>query len=140
MTGIASALGLQPAPQHPSFHWWQGASGEWWITSVYPLGVTFHDMPAVYVMVRRRPDGLCEPIYIGESENCTERMKEHIQSGRMINAAVLGANELHVHLLAISKHERLAVETDLRRGHWTPLNQQPGGLFALTGLPIPKHR
>lgn len=87
-TGIASALGLQPAP-HSSFHWWQGASGEWWITSVYPLGITFHAMPAVYVMVRRQPNGQRDPIYIGETENCTERMKQHAQGGKMIQAALL---------------------------------------------------
>jgi hypothetical protein len=35
-----------------------------------------------------------------------------------------------VHLLAVSKGERLRIETDLRNGHRTPLNEQP----SLAGL------
>lgn len=124
----------------PRFHWWQGRSGYWWITSVYPLSVSFNEVSAVYVMARRHIDGRCEPIYIGETENCGGRMRQHAQSGKMMQAALLGANELHIHFLATSNQERLTAETDIRHAHWTPLNQQPGGLFAVTGLPLPKHR
>ncbi len=34
-------------------------------------------------------------------------------------------SEVHVHFSAGSRAERLDIETDLRRGHRTPLNYQP---------------
>ena len=103
------------------YHWWQGASGWWHIHTVFRLA----DWPSYrnvnYVFVRRDRYGDCLPIYIGETGDMRTRMPDH---EKLPAAFDLGANEIHVHLLANSIAHRIAVETDLRRGHWTPLNWQ----------------
>ncbi|MEI5680651.1 MULTISPECIES: hypothetical protein [unclassified Mesorhizobium] len=119
--------------QNPRFHWWQGSSGYWWIATVLPLGIPALVGPAVYVMVRRDTFGQTMPLYIGQTGNLSDRMAEHLPT-KLASALALGGNELHVHLLTQTSDERFAAENDLRRGHWTPLNQQPGGLFGLRGL------
>jgi len=138
VTGIA---GLPPqanylAAAKPRFHHWQGASGRWWITTVYPLLASHIDLPAVYLMVRRDVNGLAHPLYIGQTSNTARRMNEH-QSDKIWQATVLGGSELHLHFRAEREWERFAIETDLRNGHHAPLNRQDtavaSGLFGLLG-------
>jgi hypothetical protein len=77
-----------------------------------------------------------EPFYIGESGDFNKELRSH---SKLWPAQLLGATEVHIHLLAMSVSQRLDIETDLRRRHWTPLNYQPtpaplpaiGGLGAL---------
>lgn len=92
---------------------------------------------AVYAYVRRTSDGKCEPLYIGQAENAAQRWRDHLNDGLHRQALGLGANELHIHLLATTKEMRLNVETDLRRNWPTPLNRQGSPAYAknaLTGL------
>jgi hypothetical protein len=74
-----------------------------------------------------------EPFYFGESGNFVKELASH---PKLWPAQSLGATEVHIRLSAKSRSERLDIETDLRRGHWTPLNYQPtpAPLPALTGL------
>jgi hypothetical protein len=52
-------------------------------------------------------------------------MREH----EKFDAALrLGANELHVHSLARSTLDLFKIETDLRNGHATLINEQPSML------------
>ena len=121
------------------FHWWQGISGQWYVHTVYP----FEGLPDIgscnYILVRRRFDYRAEALYIGQKGD-TDRFSRH---EKFEPARRLGASEVHIHLLADSRQQRFEVETDLRNGHPTPLNEQPsaatslgfGSLgFALAGL------
>lgn len=131
--GIAGLLS-SPSPATPEFFWWQGASGRSWITTIFPICYTGIYLSSVYVMVRRNPDGSRVPLYIGQTDNTERRMSEHARS-KLFAAMILGGNELHLHFLADTERERLAIETDLRHGHATPLNQQlGGGLMGLASL------
>ena len=131
MSNSAIIQVLMSTPSAPApHHWWQGASGRWWITTIFPLTIPSFSAGCVYVMARRMPDGQRVPMYIGQTEDSRERMREHL-SNKMLLAAVLGANELHLHFLATTKDQRLAVETDLRNGHLTALNSQSTGLASL---------
>jgi len=116
-------------------YWWQGASGRWYIHTVYPI----HAIPGFkacnYIFARPRFDGTREPFYIGQSGEFDERLDRHEKLGP---ALWLGATEIHVHLLAQSRQERLNIETDLRHGHVTPLNEQPTSpLRTLADLLLP---
>ncbi|XKM39551.1 GIY-YIG nuclease family protein [Rhizobium ruizarguesonis] len=138
-TGI---FGLLAAPSHDQFHHWQGHSGQWWITTVFPLFSSHITGPSVYVMVRRDDAGRAYPLYIGQTSDTARRMEEHLHD-KVLQAIRLGGNELHVHLLAKPEAERFAIETDLRNGHNAPLNRQHsaavfGGLFGLGAAQIEK--
>ena len=79
------------------------------------------------------------PLYIGESGEFDERLDRHEKLGQALR---LGATEIHIHLLAQSRQERVNVETDLRHAHTTPLNGQPTPhrrFYFLGRLPLYSH-
>ncbi|MBX4967198.1 hypothetical protein [Rhizobium binae] len=140
-TGIFGLLLQPPAPQ-PQHWYWQGSSGNWWITTIYPLVGSHVELSSVYVMVRRDPDGRRHPLYIGQTSDTSRRMDEHDRD-KLRQAVLLGGNELHLHFLAQNERERFAVETDLRNGQNAPLNRQDspavfGGLFGLGAAYVEK--
>ncbi|MGO4354216.1 GIY-YIG nuclease family protein [Rhizobium sp. RAF36] len=122
-TGIFGLLGQLNSSPEPHFHHWQGASGQWWITTVFPLLASHIDQSSVYVMVRREANGMARPLYIGQTSDTARRMDEHLND-KIWQAMNLGGNELHLHFLAKTEQERFAIETDIRNGHETPLNRQ----------------
>ncbi len=95
----------------PRFHFWTGASGKRYVHTVYslfdcpPLGI------ASYVLVRRANKTERKVLAIGRvsHEHATLNLADIRQ-----RAATLGADEVHVHLLAASVSECQAVEVDLR--------------------------
>lgn len=132
-TGIFGLL--TPSPPQQQFCYWQGASGNWWITTIYPLVAAHLDLSSVYVMVRRDTNGVRHPLYIGQTSNTGRRMDEHLPD-KLRQAVLLGGNELHLHFLAESERERFDIETELVKQHNPPLNRQSnasalGGLFGL---------
>lgn len=116
-------------------HWWQGSSGSWYIHTIYPINSVLDFKACNYIFARPRFDGTREPFYIGQSGEFDQRLARHEKLGAAIR---LGATEVHIHFLARSQQERLDIETDLRRGHVTPLNAQPTpALPFLPSLPLP---
>jgi hypothetical protein len=95
------------------FHFWTGASGKRYVHSVYDL-IDCPMLPSVnYVLARRNLAGRPEVLSIGRLTHSAPSLNlaEIRQRG-----AELGADEVHVHLLAESaKHSKL-VEFDLRTG------------------------
>jgi hypothetical protein len=115
--------GYPPSP--PPIHRWQGASGQWYIFNIYQItAVPDWITDCNYVFARPRFDAMQsrEPFYFGESGDFGKELASH---PKLWPAQLLGATEVHIHFLAKSTSERLDIETDLRRGHWTPLNYQP---------------
>ncbi len=111
-------------PADPPMHRWQGASGRWYYFTVYPISAIPSWIAGCnYIFARPRFDqaNSREPLYIGEKGD-TDRFTNH---EKLTPALRLGATELHVHLSAKSRGERLDIETDLRHAHRTPLNAQP---------------
>jgi hypothetical protein len=124
-----------PTAERP-MHKWRGISGRWYNFSIYPINaIPSWITECNYIFARPRFDqaNTREPFYIGETGN-TDRFKNH---EKMAPALRLGASELHIHFLAKSRWERLDIETDLRHGHWTPLNEQstsaPKNMLAALG-------
>jgi hypothetical protein len=96
--------------QPPRFHFWTGASGKRYVHTVYGL----FDCPTLddanYVLVRRGDRSTRMVLAIGRlSNNCPTQNLAEIRQ----HAAALGADEVHVHLLASSNQEAEAVEADL---------------------------
>ncbi len=95
------------------FHFWSGASGRRYVHTVYDL-IECPEVPAAnFLLVHRDAAGRRSVLAIGHltHQAATLNLAEIRHRG-----ARLGANEVHVHLLAPSAEERRVVELDLRAG------------------------
>jgi hypothetical protein len=107
-------------PAQP-FQFWCGASGQQYVHSVFGL-IECPELPrANYILVRRETSGRRTILRVGHSghEAASLNLAEIRHRG-----AKLGANEVHVHFLARSDHERRAVERDLRAGLFSELGAE----------------
>jgi hypothetical protein len=119
---LAGLAGLIPVVQNNEpIHWWQGASGRWYVHTIYPIGAVPDFNACNYIFARPRSDGTREPFYIGHIGEFDLRLDRHEKLGPALQ---VGATEIHIHLLAQSRQERVNIETDLRHAHATPLNGQ----------------
>ena len=101
------------------FHFWTGASGKRYVHTVYSL----FDCPPIgvanYVLVRRESKTQRAVLAIGRltGEASSLNLAEIRQRG-----ATLGADEVHIHLLATSATESQAVEVDLKTAQFAALS------------------
>jgi len=99
------------------FHFWTGASGKRYIHTVYRLT----DCPPLstgnYILVKRADNGERTLLAVGRAEHAASSLNlaEIRQKG-----ASLGANEVHIHLLAENAKQMKLVEFDLRAGQLDP--------------------
>lgn len=95
------------------FHFWSGASAKRYVHTVYSLFECPELSSGTFVLVRRDENGRREALSIGRMTHAAGSLNlaEVRQRG-----AMLGANEVHVHLLAATSHEMKLVEFDLRAG------------------------
>ncbi|MCB1520340.1 MAG: hypothetical protein KDJ37_07175 [Hyphomicrobiaceae bacterium] len=97
------------------FRFWTGASGRRYVHTIY----TLRDCPELssgnFILVRREHDGQRTILNIGRlgGNAPTLNLAEIRQRG-----ATLGANEVHVHLLAESSRDSQTIEFDLMSGHF----------------------
>jgi len=96
------------------FHFWTGASGCRYVHTVYNLVDCPEIPPANFLLVRREVSGLCTVLAIGHLKHAAGSLNLAEIRKR---GARLGANEVHVHLLAPTVQQRCMVELDLRSGH-----------------------
>jgi hypothetical protein len=95
------------------FHFWTGASGKRYVHSVYDL-MDCPPLPAAnYVLVRRKANGRAEALSIARVSNDAPSL--NLAEIRQ-RAAELGAEEVHVHLLADNAKLSKLIEFDLRTG------------------------
>ncbi len=93
------------------FHFWSGASGKRYVHSVYDL-FDCPEVPAAnFLLVRRDGVGRRSVLAIGHLTNAAASLNLAEIRHR---AARLGANEVHVHLLASTPQQRRGIELDLR--------------------------
>ena len=115
----ATAMDAGLGDTAPRFHFWTGASGRRYVHTVYSL----FDCPplsiASYVLVRRSNKTERKILAIGRLSN--EQPSLNLAEIRQ-RAATLGADEVHVHLLAMSASECQAVEVDLRTAQFAALS------------------
>jgi predicted GIY-YIG superfamily endonuclease len=125
---------------------WQGESGTWYLHTACRIGVDPLVVgPVNYIYARRNFDGTITPLYIGQTADLKARWRDHVRDGLLTSARKHGFNELHLHFLARSEMSRFDVETDLRNGHVTLLNQQKSRASKLFGAgryparPVPQN-
>lgn len=97
--------------ERPRFHFWTGASGQRYVHTIHSL-LLCPEVPASnYILLRRNADGSQGVLAIGRVSNDAPSLNlaEIRQRG-----AELGANEVHVHLLATSPRHSKHVAQDLR--------------------------
>ncbi len=97
------------------FLFWSGASGKRYVHTIHSL-LDCPELPAAnFVLVRRDAGGQRAILAIGRVTSICPglNLAEIRQRG-----AQLGANEVHVHLLAQSPQEAKTVEFDLRTGQF----------------------
>ena len=89
---------------------WIGQSGKEYTYWVYIIGTTFNKCPANYIFAKRtQPDKLLA-IYIGETEDISERFDSH---HKMPCIRQNGATHICVHKSSGDKKLRCAEESDL---------------------------
>lgn len=110
----AVTLSSEVCEREPQFHFWAGVSGRRYVHTVYELLTCPEVPPANYLLVRRDRFGRRKVLAVGglEHDAASLNLAELRQRG-----ACLGANEVHIHYLAKTEHQRRLVELDLRAGH-----------------------
>src|ERR1700693_1468439 len=104
------ALVCSEAAFAQAFHYWRGASGRRYLHSVYTL-IGCPALPrANYILVRRHDDGQRTALLlVGQTKDDAITLNlAHLRH----EGAKLGANEVHIHLLAETVEERGHVEDD----------------------------
>ncbi len=93
------------------FQFWSGASGTRYVHSIYNL----FECPPVpagnYILVNRTADGARTVLAIGRTSN--ETAARNLAAIRQ-RSALIGANEVHIHLLAGSDTQSALIEADLQ--------------------------
>lgn len=116
-------LAVQPARGlEQASHFWRGVSGRRYVHTTFKL-LECPRLPAcTYVLARREADGRRTPLRIGEVS--AEAWSLNLAEIRH-KAARLGANEVHVHLLADNAETRKRTLEDLRIGQFAELAAEP---------------
>ena len=108
------ALVCSEAAFDQAFHYWRGASGNRYLHSVYTL-IGCPALPrANYILVRRYDDGSRVALSFGQTKD--EAVSLNLAHLRH-EGAKIGANEVHIHLLAETAEDRAEVEADLTAAH-----------------------
>ena len=103
------------------FHYWQGLTGERYLHSVYRLQDCPELPKANYIMVKKLENGDAIPLFIGQTlADATSLNLAHIRQ----KAARLGANEIHIHVMADSSAQRNEVERDLLKGQFARIENK----------------
>jgi hypothetical protein len=108
------ALVCSEAAFDQAFHYWRGASGRRYLHSVYTLVGCPAIPQANYILVRRYDDGTRAALAFGQTRDDAMTLNlAHLRH----EGAKIGANEVHIHLLAENGDARALVEADLVAAH-----------------------
>lgn len=109
------------ADELESFAYWHGASGRRYVHTIYPLRECPDVVDAVYVMVRTSANGDNQVVRVGQTESTSGTLN---LADIRFHAARLGADTVHVHLLAETPTARRLVELDLQAGLFGALSSE----------------
>lgn len=108
---LPSAHGEALAAVKASFLFWTGSSGTRYVHTVYNLFECPPVAAANYILVKRHTDGRRTVISIGRAMHDAGSLN---LAEIRLRSAQLGANEVHVHLLADDQSQSQQIEADLR--------------------------
>jgi len=110
ITGYAPAGCVKKSHFGSRFYYWLGASGERYLHTVFPIDADFHSPGANLILVRHEPDGERFVLFVGRVGQLSQSELDHLQSSQ-------GANEQHIHLMAMGDTAINRVAADLSRRH-----------------------
>lgn len=96
------------------YHYWRGATGRRYLHTVFPLLECPEIPKANYIIVNRDRSGARKPVEVGQTY---DRVGSLNLARLRQRAALLGADEIHIHVLAETQNGRNSVEADLRARH-----------------------
>lgn len=109
-------------PLKSDFQFWSGLSGRSYVHTIFDL-IGCPRVPACsYVLVKRDRDGARTPLRIGTAS--ADAWSLNLAEIRH-RAAQLGANEVHLHLIAGDAATRLQVTKDLQAGQFAEVSPEP---------------
>ena len=111
-----------PLQHNPAFQFWSGASGRRYVHSVFELTGCPRLPACTYVLVRRDAQGKRTPVRIGAVS--AEAWSLNLAEIRH-RAALLSANEVHVHLIADDVPTRTQIAADLQAGQFAEYAAEP---------------
>jgi hypothetical protein len=103
-------------------HCWRGASGQYYLHSVFSLVECPPLTDVIYVLVHRDQRGHRLPLHV--SRGCDSAPTLNLARIRQRGAA-LGANEVHVHFSDCGEGQRELALCDLRAGQFGVLSAEP---------------
>lgn len=106
---------------HESTVSWSGASGQTYIYWVFNLPCDLPKVAGNYIFAKRNNAGFWIPIYIGQTGNFHERMKNHHAAECILRN---GATHVHAHAAVGDERARFLEETDIRNNFQTSCNLQ----------------
>ena len=98
---------------------WIGQSGRSYTYWVHPIGTELKNSPGNYVYAKTGFLGGWQPIYIGQTEDLSERFDHHHMA---VCIQREGATHIHAHVNDSGQEVRLTEETDLIAHHGPPCN------------------
>jgi hypothetical protein len=109
---LKTNAGLRGAPALP-LSAWRGRSGRRYVVGVHPAGGFDVDemAEAVVIAVRRDDTGIARMVSVATSK---ESPRDHLRRTWLERVRHGGATEMHVHRLADSEAERMAIADDLK--------------------------
>ena len=109
---LKTNAGLRGAPALP-LSAWRGRSGRRYVVGVHPAGAFDADemAEAVVIAVRRDGSGIAEMVSVATSK---ESPRDHLRRTWLDRVRRGGATEMHVHRLADTEAERMAIVDDLK--------------------------
>lgn len=111
-TQVSATQDLLPSGKE-RFQFWTGASGRRYVHTVYDL-ITCPTLPASnYMLIKRDDNGEPDILAVGRADNGASSLNLAEVRRR---GAELGANEVHVHLLANNVTEAKQIKSDLETG------------------------
>lgn len=92
-----------------------GASGRIYTLEVFPIGTVFKPRPGVYVFARSDEHRRWQPIYIGQTSNLDERLREHLTNHDNLTC-IKAAKPTHLHVMTVlDERERQEIQQDIVR-------------------------
>lgn len=103
------------------FCFWRGASGDRYVHHIYSL-LECPELPASnYVLIGRDDNERRKVLHVGRTTNIAASLN---LAEIRLRGAKLGANEVHVHLLAESDGQRRLIDMDLHTGLFAVADSQ----------------
>jgi len=120
IVGYAPAYSVKKSHFGERFYYWLGASGERYLHTVFPIDADFYSPGANLIIVRHEPKGERSVLFVGRVGQLSASEIDRLRLSQ-------GANEQHIHLMAVGDAAIDKVAADVSQRHLTqdPTRRKP---------------